>query len=95
MRSEISLFAGSFVFVFALSMQQQYIQHRRYWQSAINATFIAGLNLMMVRLGVQASATEALAFIVGQPAGTLASLWLHDRWWSGKTAFGGLRERES
>ena len=76
--NEIGLFFGSFVFVFALSFQQHNIHYKRYFPALINAAFIAALNLIVVRLGSQASPSEMLAFIAGQPIGTLAAMWLHE-----------------
>jgi len=72
--NEIGLFCGSFVFVFALSFQQQNIHYKRYFPALINAAFIAGLNLFVVRLGSQASTTEMLAFVAGQPLGSAAAM---------------------
>ncbi len=77
--NEIGLFGGSFVFVFALSYQQQNIHYRRYFPALVNAAFIAGLNLFVIRLGSQATAFEMFAFIAGQPFGTFAAMWLDSR----------------
>jgi hypothetical protein len=77
--NEIGLLGGSFVFVFALSFQQQNIIYRRYFPAIANAAFIAALNLFVVKVGSQASPTEMLAFIAGQPLGTVAAMWLSSR----------------
>jgi hypothetical protein len=77
--NEIGLFGGSFVFVFALSYQQQNIHYRRYLPALVNAAFIAGINLFVIRLGSQATAFEMIAFIAGQPFGTFAAMWLDSR----------------
>jgi hypothetical protein len=77
--NEIALFGGSFIFVFALSFQQQNIHYRRHLLAAVNAAMIAALNLFVVKLGAQASTTEMLAFIAGQPLGTLTAMWLGER----------------
>jgi hypothetical protein len=77
--NEIGLFCGSFVFVFALSLQQQNIHGGRYFLAVVNAAFIASLNLLVVKVGSQASPTEMLAFVAGQPLGTVAAMWLGSR----------------
>jgi len=77
--NEIALFVGSFVFVFALSLQQQNVHYRRYFLAVVNSAFIASLNLLVVKLGSQASPTEMLAFVAGQPLGTAAAMWLCSR----------------
>ena len=77
---ELVLFAGSFAAVFALSFQQHNIHLRRRTLALINASFIGMLNLMILKIGPQASPSEMLAFIAGEPLGTLAAMCLHDRW---------------
>jgi hypothetical protein len=77
--NEIGLLGGSFVFVFALSFQQQNILYQRYLPAIANAAFIAALNLFVVKVGSQATPTEMLAFIAGQPLGTIAAMWLSSR----------------
>ena len=77
--NEIALLGGSFVFVFALSYQQQNIFYRRYFPAVVNAAFIASLNLLVVKMGSQATPAEMLAFIAGQPLGTVAAMWLSSR----------------
>ena len=77
--NEIGMFGGSFVFVFALSFQHQNIAFQRYFPAIVNAAFIASLNLFVVKVGSQASPTEMLAFIAGQPLGTAAAMWLSGR----------------
>jgi hypothetical protein len=78
--AELALFAGSFAIVFALGFQQQIIHHRRHLLAMLNATTIGMLNLLLLKLGPQASPSEMIAFIAGQPLGTLAALWLIGRY---------------
>ena len=77
---ELALFCGSFATVFALSFQQHNIQLRRQTMALINATFIGMLNLIILKIGSQASPSEMIAFIVGEPLGTLAAMRVHDCW---------------
>lgn len=77
--NEIGMFGGSFVFVFALSIQQHNIHGGRYLMAVFNAAFIASLNLLVVKIGSQATPSEMLAFIAGQPLGTVAAMWLSSR----------------
>ena len=77
--NEIALFGGSFVFVFALSFQQRNVHYHRYFLAGVNSAFIAALNLFVVKVGSQASPSEMLAFIAGQPLGTLVAIWLSSR----------------
>jgi hypothetical protein len=77
--NEIGLFGGSLVFVFALSLQQQNVLARRYLPALVNSAFIATFNLFVIRLGSQATATEMIAFIAGQPLGTVLAIWVGGR----------------
>lgn len=75
--TEFALFAGSFAFVFAISLQQQNVHHQRFALAFINSAAIAALNLLVVKLGSAASVTEMIAYIAGQPMGTLFAMRLH------------------
>lgn len=76
---EIALFGGSFALVFALSFQQHHVHCRRYGFTFINAVIIGMLNLVMLKLGSQASPTEMLAYILGGPMGSVVAMWAHDK----------------
>jgi hypothetical protein len=80
---EIALFGGSFALVFALSFQQHHVHCRRYGFTFINAVIIGMLNLVMLKLGSQASPTEMLAYISGGPMGSVVAMWAHDKVFSG------------
>lgn len=81
---EIALYGGSFTLVFALSFQQHHVQCRRYRFAFINAAIIGMLNLLMIKLGSQASPTEMLAYISGGPMGSVVAMWVHDKMFSEK-----------
>ncbi len=76
--TEFALFAGSFAFVFALSLQQQNVHHQRFALAFVNSAAIAALNLLVVKLGSAASPTEMVAYIAGQPMGTLVAMRLNE-----------------
>lgn len=76
---EFALFGGSFALVFALSFQQHHVHCRRYYFTFINAVIIGMLNLVMLKLGSQASPTEMLAYISGGPMGSIVAMWAHDK----------------
>jgi hypothetical protein len=82
---EIALFGGSFALVFALSFQQHHVHCRRYGFAFTNAVIIGILNLVMIKLGSQASPTEMMAYISGGPMGNVAAMWVHDKVFSEKT----------
>jgi hypothetical protein len=73
---ELALFAGSFAVVFALSFQSGNVRERRYVWATLNSMAIAMLNMSVVRLGAEASVTEMIAFVAGQPLGTALAIWL-------------------
>ena len=74
------LFASSFFLVCALVVQHRLVERRGYVPAVINSGFIAMLNIIAVRLGAQASPTEMVAFILGQPTATLLTMVACDRW---------------
>ena len=82
---EMALFGGSFALVFALSFQQHHVHSRRYGYTFVNAVIIGLLNLVMLKLGSQASPTEMMAYVSGGPVGNVAAMWVHDRVFLGKT----------
>jgi lipoprotein signal peptidase len=85
MMKEIVLFGGSFALVFALSFQQHHVHCRRYGFTFVNAVIIGALNLVMIKLGSQASPTEMLAYISGGPIGNVVAMWVHDKVFSEKS----------
>ena len=54
---------GSFAFVFALSYQQQNLFYQPYFPIVVKVAFIASPNLLVVKMGSQATPVEMLAFI--------------------------------
>ncbi len=78
--TEFVLFIGSFAIVFALSFQQQNLHYRRYALAFLNSIFIGILNLLLLKLGPQATVPEMLALIMGGPLGTMFAMWMHDRY---------------
>jgi len=76
---EIALFGGSFALVFALNFQQHHVHSRRSGFTFVNAVIIGVLNLVMLKLGSQASPTEMVAYISGGPMGNVAAMWAHDK----------------
>ena len=71
------LFLGSFFIVFALGFQQHNVHYRRYQAAFLNAILIGVLNLLVLRLGPTASMTEMAAFLIGEPLGSVAAIWLN------------------
>lgn len=80
--NELVLFGGAFAIVFALSFQQHHVHCRRFNLAFLNSFVIGVLNLLMLKLGSQATPSEMTAYITGGPLGTLAAMWAHDRMFS-------------
>lgn len=73
------LFLGSFFIVFALGFQQHNVHYRRYRAAFVNGIFIGIMNLLVLRLGPNASPVEMLAFLTGGPLGSVAAICLNGR----------------
>lgn len=73
------LFLGSFFIVFALGFQQHNVHNRRYRAAFVNGIFIGAMSLLVLRLGPNASPIEMAAFILGDPLGSVAAIWLNGK----------------
>jgi hypothetical protein len=71
------LFTGSFFIVLALGFQQNNVHYRRYQAAFLNGIFIGIMNLLVLRLGPNASPVELAAFLMGGPLGIVAAIWLN------------------
>jgi hypothetical protein len=75
----LTLFASTFLLVFALGFQSLNVNNGHYWAAAITSLVIGSMQLVMLKLGPDATPIEAVAFISGGPFGIVASMWAHQR----------------
>ena len=73
------LFLGSFFIVLALGFQQHNVHYRRYQAAFVNGIFIGVMNLLVLRLGPNASPIEMAAFLMGGPLGIVTAIWLNGK----------------
>jgi hypothetical protein len=73
------LFASTFVLVFALGFQSLNVNNNHYWAAAIASFVIGSMQMIVLKLGPNATLLEAAAFISGGPFGIVASMWVHRR----------------
>jgi hypothetical protein len=71
------LFASTFVLVFALGMQQFNIAGGHYRAAFLTSVAIGAANMLMLKLGPEASPLEICAYMAGGPFGIVASMHLH------------------
>lgn len=77
--TESILLISTFVLVFALGWQSQNVNGGHYWSAFFTSFVIGGMQMVLLKLGPDASLTEIAAFLAGGPLGIVASMWLHRR----------------
>jgi len=77
--TELTLFASTFVLVFALGAQSLNVNNGHYIAAAITSFVIGGGQMILYKLAPDASASEIAAFLLGGPFGITASMWVHPR----------------
>jgi hypothetical protein len=77
--TELTLFASTFVLVFALGAQSLNVNNGHYIAAAITSFVIGSGQMILFKLAPNASWTEITAFLIGGPFGITASMWAHPR----------------
>lgn len=75
----LALFASTFVLVFALGFQSLNVNNGHYLAAALTSFVIGAMQMVLLKLGPDASAIEIAAFIGGGPLGIMASMVVHRR----------------
>jgi hypothetical protein len=84
-----ALFASSFVLVFALGFQSLNVNNGHYLAAALTSLVIGSMQMVLLKLGPDATPIQIVAAIAGGPFGIIASMWAHRR------TIGRRRERRS
>jgi hypothetical protein len=77
--TEITLFASTFVLVFALGALSLNVNYGHYVAAAFTCFVIGSGKMVLFKLAPNASWTEIAAFLLGGPFGITASMWAHPR----------------
>lgn len=77
--TELALFGSCFLTVFALGLQSLNVNGGHYIAAFLTSFLIGGGQLVLYKLAPQANAPEIAAYLLGGPAGIIASMWLHRR----------------
>ena len=77
--NELILFGSTFVVVFALGLQSLNVNGGHYIAAFLTSFAIGGANMVLLKLGPQASTSEIVAFLGGGPFGIVLSMWIHQR----------------
>ena len=77
--NEITLFASTFVLVFALGFQSLSVNNGHFRMAFFNSFLIGSGQMVLFKLAPTASWTEIAAFLLGGPFGITASMWAHPR----------------
>jgi len=77
--TELTLFASTFVLVFALGLQSLNVNNGHFILAAMTSFVIGGGQMVLYKLAPEASWTEIAAYLCGGPFGITASMWAHPR----------------
>ena len=77
--NELTLFASTFVLVFALGLQSLNVNNGHYVAAALTSLVIGSGQMVLFKLAPNAGWTEISAFLLGGPFGITASMWAHPR----------------
>ena len=77
--TELTLFASTFILVFALGAQSLNVNNGHYWAAAFTSFAIGSSQMVLFKLAPHASWSEITAFVMGGPFGITASMWAHPR----------------
>lgn len=77
--TELTLFASTFVLVFALGAQSLNVNNGHYYAAAVTSFAIGAMQMVLFKLAPNANWTEIAAFLSGGPFGITASMWAHPR----------------
>lgn len=73
------LFASTFVLVFALGLQSLNVNGGHYRAAFFTSFAIGAAQMILLKLGPEASAIEIAAYLGGGPLGIIVSMWVHRR----------------
>lgn len=71
------LFISTFVLVFGLGLQSLNVNGGHRWAAFFTSFLIGGANIIVLKLGPDASALEIAGYLCGGPLGIVASMWAH------------------
>lgn len=77
--TELTLFASTFVLVFALGAQSLNVNNGHYIAAALTSFVIGAGQMVLFKLAPHASWSEIAAFLLGGPFGIMASMRSHPR----------------
>jgi hypothetical protein len=77
--TELTLFASTFVLVFALGAQSLNVNNGHHIAAAFTSFIIGAGQMVLFKLAPNASWSEIAAFLSGGPFGITASMWAHPR----------------
>jgi len=75
--NELTLFASTFVLVFALGAQSLNVNNGHYIAAALTSFVIGSGQMVLFKLAPNASWTEIASFLLGGPFGIISSMWAH------------------
>lgn len=75
-----TLFASTFILVFALGLQSLMVNRGHYLGAFINSLLISAAQLLLLKLGPDAAGLEIAGYIFGGPLGIVSAMYVFGRW---------------
>jgi hypothetical protein len=73
------LFASTFLLVFSLGLQSQFVNGGHFVSAFVNSLAIGSANLVLFKLAPEASGAEIVGYLTGGPFGIVASMYAFRR----------------
>lgn len=80
MTTALILFGSTFILVFALGLQSQFTNNGHYVAAFMNSLMIGTAQLLVLKLGPNASGLEIAGYLAGGPFGIVAAMVAFRRW---------------
>lgn len=74
------LFGSTFVLVFALGLQSLMVNRGHFFGAFMNSLLISTAQLLLLKLGPDASGMEIAGYILGGPFGIVSAMYVFGRW---------------
>ena len=76
---ELTLFASTYVLVFALGLQSLNVNNGHYYLAAMTSMVIGSGQMVLYKLAPNADWLAIAAYLAGGPVGITSAMWAHPR----------------
>jgi hypothetical protein len=76
----LTLFVSTFILVFALGLQSLMVNRDHYIGAFLNSLVISAAQLLLLKLGPEATGAEIAGYLFGGPFGIVSAMYVFARW---------------